>query len=100
MTVLFVQQMTDHRRILERVWQLNCAAVKRGMPEKCDGCWALTDEPTSKPPHGALMNVTYGAALCQIGELHYRCKICGTRWQRVVPSLGYSGPPLVWEERD
>ncbi len=66
---------------------------------KCDNCMLLSNEPTSRPPHPALVPDIATFTAGERSELHYRCEDCGTWWERPLAKAGYLGNPLVRRAR-
>jgi len=62
----------------------------------CVDCNALTAQPTSLPPHTALIPKGFNTLRGAVSELTYYCKKCGTQWLRRMPAYGPKLGVHVW----
>jgi hypothetical protein len=72
----------------------NCTAHEMA----CDDCIALIGKPAGVAPHAAL----YGerARVRSDGILnHFKCRICGTLWERFEANRYFKREPQVWTLR-
>lgn len=65
----------------------------------CDACKALLGASTTVEPHMALR--MRDSILRDYGELEkYRCRACGTLWDRFKTDLTFRGEPQRWKTNE